>query len=372
MTTVRDKELLELQRTLTRSRRDMETQLRHNERIWAGFRQIEIRMIGAQSLGEVVEVLAVGIPELFPAVDCVSLVCVDPEYELSRLMGAYSNSSISRFFISADREWLESIIPAADRPQLGPCDAKTQARLFPACATRLSSCAIAPLILHGKLMGCLIQGSRDAGHFSADAATDLLEHLAAVTAMCVENAGNHERLKRDGLTDALTGVANRRFFERRLREELSLRERRRNSLAFLLVDLDHFKDLNDHYGHQAGDRALQQVAMTLSQGLRASDVLVRYGGEEFALLLPDTGLDKATEIAQRLRSQVAELAIDGSPGEALKVTASIGVACLGSGATPRLQSDDVGSWLLRQADVALYRAKAAGRNCIMVAERSSP
>jgi len=369
---VRDKELLELQRTLSRSRRDMEAQLRHNERIWAGFRQIEIQMIGAQSLGDVVEVLATRIPALFPAVDCVSLVCADPEYELSRLMGAYSKSNISRLFIPADRAWLESVVLVPGKPRLGPCDAQTQARLFPTCAARLNSCAIAPLTLHGELIGCLNQGSRDAEHFSADAATDLLEHLAAVTAMCVDNAANRERLKRDGLTDALTGVANRRFLERRLREELSLRERRQNSLAFLLVDLDHFKEINDRYGHQAGDHALQQVAITLSQGLRGSDVLVRYGGEEFALLLPDTGLNKALEIAQRLRVHVADLAIDGPLGEALKVTVSIGVACLDPQIGPGTQAGDAGFWLLRQADAALYRAKSAGRNRVIVAELSHP
>ena len=368
-----DKELAELQRSISRSHRHLEAQVRHNERIWAGFRQIEIQMIGAQSLGELVNTLVARIPELFPTVDCVSLVCIDPEYELSRLMAAYPNRQTSRFFIPVDREWLESLVSAQGKPRLGPCDGQFQARMFSGCSVRLSSCAVAPLTLHGTLIGCLNQGSRDANHFSADAATDLLGHLAAVTAMCIDNVVNRERLKRDGLTDALTGVANRRLFERRLREEISLRERRGNSLALLLADLDHFKDLNDRYGHQIGDDALKQVAHALSQGLRASDVLARYGGEEFALRLPDTGRDKALEIAQRLRAQVAGLAIDALQGEVTAVTVSIGVACLGPDGAPGPQSaDGVGAWLLRQADDALYRAKAAGRNQAVVAVQLVP
>ncbi|MHB8347293.1 MAG: DUF484 family protein [Acidiferrobacterales bacterium] len=365
-----DKELAELRRSLSRSHRHMEAQVRHNERIWAGFRQIEIQMIGAQSLGELVETLVTRIPELFPAVDCVSLVCVDPEYELSRLMATYPKSQVGRYFIPVDREWLDKLVPVTGRPRLGPCDSPFQARMFSGCGVRLNSSAIAPLTLHGTLIGCLNQGSRDASHFSADSATDLLEHLAAVTAMCIDNVVNHERLKRDGLTDALTGVANRRFFERRLHEELILRQRRCNSLALLLADLDHFKDLNDRHGHQVGDDALKQVASALSQGLRASDVLVRYGGEEFALLLPDTDAGKALEIAQRLRAQVAGLVMDALGGEVAAVTVSIGVACLGpeGGLAPPAGSD-AGIWLLRQADDALYRAKAAGRNQVVAAEQ---
>ncbi len=370
MTLVGDKESRERQRTDSRSRRELESQLRRNERIWAGFREIEIQMIGAQSLGEVVEVLVTRIPALFPAVDCVSLVCVDPDFELARLMSTHPQSGVSRLFIPADRAWLEEVIPTRAKPWLGPCDNHIQTRLFPACAARLGSCVIAPLVLQGELIGSFNQGSRDAGHFSADAATDLLEHLAAVTAMCVDSAANRERLKRDGLTDALTGVANRRLFERRLREELSLRERRKNSLSLLLVDLDHFKELNDRHGHQAGDRALQQVALTLTQGLRVSDVLARYGGEEFALLLPDTKPGKALEIAERLRAHVAELIIDDPAGSALKVSVSIGVACLEQSPGVESRGGDPGFWLMRQADVALYRAKSSGRNRVMTADRS--
>ncbi len=363
-----DKDSAEQRRSLPRSQRHIEAQVRHNERIWAGFRQIEIRMIGSQSLGDLVDTLVTSIPGLFPSVDCVSLVCVDPEYELSRLMASFPKSHVRRHFIAVDRDWLEGLVAVNGKPLLGPCDAEMQARMFSGCSARVSSAAIAPLTLHGTLIGCLNQGSRDAGHFSADAATDLLEHLAAVTAMCIDNAVNRERLKRDGLTDALTGVANRRFFERRLQEELVLRQRRGSALALLLADLDHFKELNDQYGHPAGDDALRQVAHVLSQELRASDVLVRYGGEEFALLLPDTDGDKALEIAQRLRARVAGLSLESLQGKVAKVTVSIGVARLGPEGGPGPPPEcDPGAWLLRQADDALYRAKAAGRDQVMAA-----
>jgi diguanylate cyclase (GGDEF)-like protein len=233
--------------------------------------------------------------------------------------------------------------------------------LFPGVSRPLRSAALIPMRLRDELVGSLNQGSSDAGHFAATAATDLLEHLAAVTALCMDNAANRARLRRDSLTDALTGVANRRFFERRLDEETSRWQRYATSLSCLLVDLDHFKQINDRFGHPAGDRTLQRVAELLGRGLRASDVLARYGGEEFALLLPATDRDQAGEIAERLRAAIERAGASPDPGGPDRVTVSIGLANLGARAR-ELRHETPASWLLRLADRALYRAKAEGRN----------
>ncbi len=341
--------------------------LRRNERIWAGFRHIEISLIGAQSLQEVVTTLTRQIPALFPGVTCVTLACLDPEYEMTRLLKKQPGDDPVASFIALTREQLQTLFAGAVKPVLGECAARQQALLFPDYSQPLGSLAAIPLLLRGQLIGALNQGSLDARHFNPSSATDLIEHLAAVTAICIDSAINYERRQLDGLTDALTGVANRRFFERRLREEISRWQRHRATLSCLLLDIDHFKQVNDRYGHQAGDRVLCRVADALSGQLRSGDVLARYGGEEFVLLLPATSPAEAQQIAERLRLRIAATS---SPGERNDrgVTVSIGLACLDQVTTV---PDDPGAWLIEQADTALYQAKRSGRNRVAVAPRQT-
>lgn len=344
----------------------MESRLRGNERIWAGFREIELRMLTAETLHAVIEVLSRDLPEFFPGVHAVSIAWLDPDYELTHLLEQEGGMVSGNAFVAL-RTPAPGLIPP-DGPLLGAADPDSQQKLFPHATQRLQSMAIAPLVLRGERVGSLNQGSADPRHFAPDAATDLLEHLAAVAAICIDNSVNRARLRRDGLTDVLTQVANRRFFDRRLREEVSQWLRRGGELSCLLVDLDCFKQINDQHGHQAGDLVLKEAARALSMGLRASDVLARYGGEEFVLLLPATEAQRAAEIAERLRAAVASLAITPTRGVSLRVTASFGLANLA--ADQRATLEDPGLWLLRQADQALYAAKARGRNCVVAADSS--
>ncbi len=341
-------------------------QLRENERIWNGFRQIELGMLGAQSVRELVDILVNDIPRLFPNVDSVTLACVDPDLEISRHLDASGDIAPSTGFLSISPDVLDSIFPLPRQPRLGPMEDAMCQLLFPA-GGRFKSMALAPLVLRGELIGCLNQASRDPGHFRPDTGTDLLQHLAAVAAMCIDNAVIHERLKIDGLTDPLTGLYNRRFFERRLHEELDRWSRRPgSSLVGMLVDVDHFKRINDQHGHHTGDRILQGVARLLGKELRGSDVLARYGGEEFVLLLPDTAEDQGFLIAERLRMLVEEDSLTGAGIQSQNITVSVGLACLSEGAAPAVA--DPGMWLLRQADAALYRAKQGGRNRVVRSE----
>jgi diguanylate cyclase (GGDEF)-like protein len=167
--------------------------------------------------------------------------------------------------------------------------------------------------------------------------------------------GVHDRAMRDGLTRAY----NRGFLADWLPRQLRLARRNRAPLAALMVDLDHFKRINDSFGHAAGDQVLVALARCIERQLRATDVVVRYGGEEFTVVLPDTAVAGAFVSAERLRAAIAAMTErDGLPA-ALRVTASIGVAAMAPG--------DDGARLLPRADAALYEAKRAGRNRVVAA-----
>ncbi|MFZ2321796.1 MAG: diguanylate cyclase [Pseudomonas sp.] len=164
-------------------------------------------------------------------------------------------------------------------------------------------------------------------------------------------------LRSMALLDGLTGVANRRKFDEQLLRDWRQSQREQTSLSLILVDVDHFKRYNDHYGHQAGDAALQAVARVLTSTLRRPhDLLARYGGEEFVGVLPNTGLSEAVKLAERMQAGVRALNLEhsGSP-EAQVVTISLGVA------TVVARSDLAPQALVEAADQQLYAAKQAGR-----------
>ena len=169
------------------------------------------------------------------------------------------------------------------------------------------------------------------------------------------------RLERLSLFDELTGIANRRYFQRAIAEDWQTAMRDRSSLALIMIDLDHFKELNDTRGHRAGDESLRKVGEYLGATIRRSgDVAARYGGEEFAVLLVGCGEHDAMQIAERLRIGIAQLGIPYDDSGTRTLTASCGVAAT----TPTAR--DVPDTLIDQADQALYVAKAAGRDCVSV------
>ena len=162
--------------------------------------------------------------------------------------------------------------------------------------------------------------------------------------------------------DGLTGLASRNYFLRRMDTEFSKVQSRRGNLSFIMIDLDFFKNVNDTYGHQVGDYVLEETARILMENARNYDEVGRYGGEEFAILLPNTSLDVAVSIAERIRNsfEKTEMKIEG---HFFKVTASLGVASY-----PDIEVKNIND-LLRKADVALYTAKNEGRNKVVVVEQ---
>ncbi len=164
------------------------------------------------------------------------------------------------------------------------------------------------------------------------------------------------RLQQDALYDAVTGLRNHRYFQVRLREELTRTERNGQPTALILLDLDNFKGINDRFGHAVGDYVLSQVARVLERTARAGDVVCRYGGEEMVVLLPGTSLEEGAKVAERLREAVERR--NDQPGPA--VTISLGVASCPENTT---QSD----LLIAAADAAMYSAKRAGKNRVATA-----
>ena len=163
-----------------------------------------------------------------------------------------------------------------------------------------------------------------------------------------------EKLRMLALTDPLTGVDNRRSFLEKGKRELVRSHRYQHSLAFLMLDVDHFKSINDTYGHQAGDLVLKALATHCQKMLRHNDLLGRLGGEEFALLLPETNLSKAREVGERIRQALENLVVDYED-QAIRFTVSLGLS------VAQNDSDTLMN-VMSRADAALYRAKAEGRN----------
>jgi diguanylate cyclase len=155
------------------------------------------------------------------------------------------------------------------------------------------------------------------------------------------------------LTDALTGLPNRREFNERLEQRMGAWQRRKEAFSLLLLDVDHFKRLNDQHGHLVGDRVLAGIGRGLRAALRREDSVARYGGEEFAVLLPSTSLEQAQTVAQKVREAIARIVLEHN-GHRITVTASGGLAMIGD----KEESES----LIQRADAALYAAKAAGRN----------
>ena len=167
------------------------------------------------------------------------------------------------------------------------------------------------------------------------------------------------------LTDELTGAFNRRHLTKRLAEEVTRSGRYTRPLSLLMLDVDHFKKVNDVHGHPVGDAVLKEVAARVSRELRESDFLARYGGEEFTVLLPETPLDGARQVAERIRQRVALEPITAGPTE-LSISVSVGVAA--HPAFKREGTDPVAD-LLAAADARLYRAKKAGRNRVVACDQ---
>jgi diguanylate cyclase (GGDEF)-like protein len=238
--------------------------------------------------------------------------------------------------------------PGRQLPPSGPIDRV----MSTGRSLRTDDTTVVPIVADGRVVGALVSWSRRS---DAEETLGAFAPLVGAALQGVRTRIEHEHL---ALDDGLTGVGNRRRFDRDLDRFVGVESGRGVPVALAMVDVDHFKRFNDTYGHQIGDAVLQHVARVISASVRVGDLVYRYGGEEFAVLLPGADLEDAVGVAERVRSAIASSPL---PGDALAgvapVTVSVGVSM-----TPPADA----AAIVRGADGALYAAKSGGRNRVEV------
>ncbi len=215
-----------------------------------------------------------------------------------------------------------------------------------------------PLVSMGTPLGVLVLDSATLNAFP-QGDVEALESVADMCAVAIQNAQSFERVREMADMDGLTGVYNRRHLEKRIVSEVEHHSRHTQSMAVLMVDLDHFKRINDEFGHLLGDEVLRQVSRIFIQQLRKGDVVCRYGGEEFAILLRQSTAEQSLRVAEKLRTIIRDFNFPGIPRP---VTISVGVAIYPLHGRNRDE-------LIGAADAALYNAKQTGRNRVVSADK---
>src|SRR5215468_3695777 len=325
----------------------------------------ELELLRAGSLAQLFERLIVGLRTSYQ-LDEVALILHDPQHEIRHLLSGDGGAAEPPGVCFVDA--LVSVAPqlaSLERPWLGRYRKADHELLVPGITAPPGSLALIPLRRNEPLDGVLVFSSTDPQRFTPELASDFLAHLGLVAAICVENAVNRARLLRSGLTDFLTGFHNRRYLHARLREELARAQRARLPIVCLMIDVDHFKRINDQYGHLAGDAVLREVAQRIDAEMRLSDTGARFGGDEFAMVLAHATVSDGEKVAARVLRAVREQPIAVGKGAQETVTLSIGVAAARPGQGQR-DYKVLAERLIAEADAALYRAKSAGRNRIAI------
>lgn len=337
-------------------------QAERNHAIMCRHQAFDLEIVGAASFPELVGTILGKLPRIAD-LDAVTLSLLDPESDIFTVMGRlgveFDTMPNLHFRAQVAELCFEGVKPRLERftPQ-------AHQAMFPHASAGLASVALVPLVRNRRIIGSLNLGSYDVERFTPALGTDFIEHMASIIAICLENVISNEMLKYIGLTDSLTGVYNRRYIDRRLIEEIARARRQGYRISCMYIDIDHFKNVNDSIGHQAGDEVLRDVAGRIKAELRLSDALARFGGEEFVVLLIDADLANASMVAQRIRASVADTPFSLSCGKAIDVSVSIGVATLEDFERDHA-IEGVAQQLVAQADAALYRAKEGGRNQVV-------
>jgi diguanylate cyclase (GGDEF)-like protein len=249
-----------------------------------------------------------------------------------------------------DRQEFLTLINNSPNPILVNKDLKTFQALLPRqYESRLRSLAIAPLTLDGEIIGSLNHGDDSGLRYIPEMDTTLLKQLATIVSICLSNVMAHEKLNTLASRDPLTELINRRVLEQILQREFERAVRYKTPLTVAFIDVDDFKTVNDRYGHKAGDHVLKYVAGNLLNLTRRSDVVARFAGDEFIIVLPSTRLSKAVELADRIKTFFTDHPLDFE-GTSIPVSISFGLSRVEKGIADATA-------LLKKADIMLYKSK---------------
>ncbi|HET9390132.1 MAG TPA: sensor domain-containing diguanylate cyclase [Steroidobacteraceae bacterium] len=349
---------------------ELTEEVSRNDALLRKTQERELELLRSGSLPQLLERMIHGLRGSYQ-LDAVTLAMHDPDHEVRHLLSgdAFRFEELPEVQFADELGEMAPRLSGLERPWLGPFRTAEHAVLLPGMG-QVGSLALIPLRRNEQLDGVLVFFSTDPRRFTARLASDFLAHLGVVAAICLENAINRARLVRSGLTDFLTGFHNRRYLQARLCEELARAQRDQQPVACLMIDVDNFKRINDRYGHLAGDAVLREVAQRINDHMRLSDTGARFGGDEFAIVLPHGALADGERVALRVLEAVRGQPIEVGGQRSEIVTLSIGVAVASAVSKGTRDYTQLADRLIAEADAALYRAKSAGRNRVTTSSNS--
>lgn len=339
-----------------------------NRYLYRQSQQLQLMLLNAPDLQAVLETLLVSLPRHF-SFQVAELWLYDPEDVLAGLIvGAqrYGN----QLQLMHDSFQMQELYEL--EPDVALIDA-TDSRMFEVLTHEqgIDYALLMPLQDAGRMIGSLHLGVKDESLQLGEAEEDLLAHLAAIISACFKNAVNRQQISQLTLLDPLTQISNLRGFQRDIAREISRASRARNPVTVLMMEIDEFDDLYEHYGKRRAQFVVKKVAQRISSDLRATDMLARLSSPKFAVLVPGSGEMLAQDVAERMCRDIETFSIDDGRGAVLQVTISIGLVTWEPQQYPAVDMPKLAVQMEAVGSKALETAKSKGGNCIAYSRLST-